>query len=156
MPADIHNEFQGEFESFDQIQKDIEALLNRCMKQIGRSEAVVDLTFVGEEEIQRLNRDFRQVDAVTDVLSFAMEEGDEEPTYERQEGEPELLGDIVICVPRALEQAEEFRHSTRREFGYLAVHGLLHLVGYDHLNPEDQQVMRAKEEELLGEAWGRD
>lgn len=156
MSAEIHNDFEGEFEDYAHLQDAIETLLNECLERIGRPDAIVDLTFVGEDEIQSLNREYRQVDAVTDVLSFALEEGGEEPSYLPEEGAPELLGDIIICVPRALEQASEYGHSNRRELGYLAVHGLLHLIGYDHLTPEDQRVMREKEEELLGEAWGRD
>lgn len=105
----------------------------------------VSLTFVSGGEIRELNRDYRNVDRVTDVLSF--------PQYEDlndigPEGEIPL-GDVVICVGRALEQAEEFGHSPQREIVYLFIHSICHLLGYDHMTEEDKKEMRAKEEEAM-------
>lgn len=111
----------------------------------------VDITIVDDAEIHTLNRDYRNVDRSTDVLSFALdEESEEEPEFV---GGPEehLLGDIVISAETAARQAEEFGHGLEREIVYLAVHGLLHLLGYDHMNDADKAVMRAKEEEALRE-----
>ena len=108
----------------------------------------VDITIVDDEEIHQLNRDYRNVDRPTDVLSFALDEDDEaEP--ELLEGQLHLLGDIIISAETATRQAEEFGHGLEREIVYLAVHGLLHLLGYDHMVEEDKVVMRAKEEEAL-------
>ena len=98
------------------------------------------------EEIQSLNRTYRKIDRVTDVLTF--------PAWEGQAilcPKDEYLGDIAICYERALEQAEEYNHSLERELAFLAVHGALHLLGYDHMEPEDEKRMLAKQEEILNE-----
>ncbi len=108
----------------------------------------VDITIVDDEEIHQLNRDYRGVDRPTDVLSFALDEDDEDEP-ELLEGQLHLLGDIIISAETATRQAEEFGHGLEREIVYLAVHGLLHLLGYDHMVEEDKVVMRAKEEEAL-------
>ena len=108
----------------------------------------VDITIVDDEEIHQLNRDYRNVDRPTDVLSFALDEDDEDEP-ELMEGQPHLLGDIIISAETATRQAEEFGHGLEREIVYLAVHGLLHLLGYDHMDEEDKVIMRAKEEEAL-------
>ena len=108
----------------------------------------VDITIVDDEEIHQLNRDYRNVDRPTDVLSFALEEDDEDEP-ELLEGQLHLLGDIIISAETATRQAEEFGHGLEREIVYLAVHGLLHLLGYDHMVEEDKVIMRAKEEEAL-------
>ena len=110
----------------------------------------VDITVVDDEEIHVLNRDYRNVDRSTDVLSFALDEDGGEP--ELIDGpEEHLLGDIIISAETAQRQADEFGHGLEREIVYLAVHGLLHLLGYDHMTDEDKAVMRAKEEEALRE-----
>ena len=108
----------------------------------------VDITIVDDEEIHQLNRDYRNVDRPTDVLSFALDEDDEDEP-ELMEGQPHRLGDIIISAETATRQAEEFGHGLEREIVYLAVHGLLHLLGYDHMVEEDKVIMRAKEEEAL-------
>lgn len=102
----------------------------------------VSFSVVDEDEIQDLNRDYRGVDAVTDVLSF--------PLFSREELEDgAILGDIVICSQRAREQANDFGHSYEREIVYLSVHSLLHLLGYDHEEEEDKAEMRALEKEVM-------
>ena len=125
--------------------------LNAVAKLHGLGEQEeVDITIVTDEEIHALNRDYRNVDRSTDVLSFALDEDGGEPELV---GGPEvhLLGDIIISAETAARQAEEFGHGLEREIVYLAVHGLLHLLGYDHMQEEDKVVMRAKEEEALRE-----
>lgn len=105
----------------------------------------VDVTLVDDERIHELNREYRGADRPTDVLSFALNEGDmSEPEAARL-----LLGDVIISAERALAQSREYDHSLAREICYLAVHGTLHLLGYDHGTPEDTAVMRQKEEEAL-------
>ncbi len=139
-----------------QISEELERLLTAGLNVVagmhGLSEQTeVDITIVDDEEIHMLNRDYRNVDRPTDVLSFALdEESAEEPELL---GGPEehLLGDIIISAETAFRQAEEFGHGLEREIVYLAVHGLLHLLGYDHMTDEDKAVMRAKEEEALRE-----
>lgn len=125
--------------------------LNAVAKLHGLGEhEEVDITIVTDEEIHTLNRDYRNVDRATDVLSFALDEDGGEPELV---GGPEvhLLGDIIISAETAARQAEEFGHGLEREIVYLAVHGLLHLLGYDHMQEEDKAIMRAKEEEALRE-----
>ncbi len=105
----------------------------------------VSVSFVTNEEIHELNRDYRGVDRPTDVLSFQM---DEEEVY----GEMDVvLGDIVISMEKALEQAEDFGHSLTREVVYLTVHSMFHLMGYDHMNEEEKAEMRGKEKAVLKE-----
>ena len=117
---------------------------------------VLELLFVSAEEIRALNAKERGVDAVTDVLSFPAMElvcGEaisSEEHGECVEGDRMYLGSVVICEERAREQAEEYGHSYARELGYLAVHGALHCLGYDHEREEDKRVMREKEEEIMG------
>ncbi len=108
-------------------------------------EAEIDLLFVDNEAIREMNREYRDKDSATDVLSFPMYEADEEIDDEDEI----LFGDIVISLERAQEQCEEYGHSLEREVMYLLVHGLLHLSGYDHMEEEEKKVMRAQEEKLL-------
>lgn len=116
----------------------------------------VELLFVDEEEIRRLNRELRQTDKVTDVLSFptldnikgkALKKKDYR--FDLDEENNLLIGSIAICEKRAREQAEEYGHSLSRELHYLTVHGIMHCLGYDHMTDEDKQEMREKEEEIL-------
>ena len=119
-----------------------------CLREEQLPEDVeVDLLFVDNEAIREMNLEYRDKDSATDVLSFPMYEPDEEIDDE----EEVLLGDIVISLERAQEQCEEYGHSLEREVMYLLVHGLLHLAGYDHMEEEDKEVMRAQEEKLLAQ-----
>ena len=104
-----------------------------------------DLTILIDtpERIQTLNRDFRHVDAVTDVLTFPAWEGEISLSADG------YLGDIMICYERAKEQAEAYGHSLERELSFLAVHGVLHLLGYDHMTEQDERVMREKQTAIL-------
>ncbi len=117
---------------------------------------VAEYLFVGEEEIQRLNREMRGVDKVTDVLSFPALSGIKGKKlskkafpYDSDEEGRLFLGSVVVCVKRAKEQAEEYGHSFERELRYLLVHGTLHCLGYDHEDEEEKKEMREKEEEIL-------
>ncbi|WP_299445794.1 rRNA maturation RNase YbeY [uncultured Phascolarctobacterium sp.] len=114
-------------------------------------DAEVDVTIVDDEEIHTLNRDYRGMDKPTDVLSFALDEDVEESEEPELIGGPEehLYGDIIISAETALRQAEEYGHSLEREMTYLAVHGMFHLLGYDHMTEEDKAVMRQHEEAAL-------
>ena len=109
--------------------------------------AEVSLMFTDDETIHEMNLEYRGIDRPTDVLSFALEEGEEEEIF----GGPEenLLGDIIISVETATRQAEEYGHSVEREMAFLALHGMLHLLGYDHMEEEERQEMRAQEEAIL-------
>lgn len=101
----------------------------------------VSVSFVSEDEIHSLNREFRDTDRATDVLSFPMEETDPRGVN--------ILGDIVLCRDVALRQAEEFGHSALREITYLTVHSFLHLMGYDHMEDDDKVEMRTMEKEIM-------
>jgi len=110
----------------------------------------LSVTFLTNELIQEINRDWRGKDAPTDVISFAFDEmGEEEMDFMLDEDEPRLLGDLVISVERCREQAADYGHSFERELGFLAIHGFLHLLGYDHMTPEDEAEMTARQEEVL-------
>lgn len=104
----------------------------------------VSLSLVTAEEIRELNQQYRGKDWATDVLSFPIEE-------QFQPEEEKMLGDIVISTEAVIEQAKEYEHSVEREIAYLFVHGLLHLLGYNHLEPEDKEKMRKVEEEILSQ-----
>ncbi|OUM99449.1 MAG: rRNA maturation RNase YbeY [Paenibacillaceae bacterium ZCTH02-B3] len=135
----------------------LERLLAETAAAEGVDNGVVSLTFTDDEGIRELNRRFRGVDAPTDVLSFPMREAGEEgpeafPAGEEAFEEEEPLGDIVISLPRALAQAEEYGHSAEREIGFLFVHGLLHLLGYDHDTEEREREMFSRQEAVLAKA----
>lgn len=124
-------------------------LLQTAAKLEDVEDGEVCITFVNNPEIQELNQTYRGKNEPTDVLSFPMYEADEEEIEVADEDEPLLLGDIVISIPRAQEQAEEYGHSFERELGFLAVHGFLHLLGYDHGTDEEEKLMFSKQEEIL-------
>ena len=109
----------------------------------------VSITFVDNERIHEINKEYRQKDAPTDVISFAMEEMGEGEIEIKGSDEPVVLGDIIISIDRTKEQANEYGHSYERELGFLAVHGFLHLLGYDHMNEDDERVMFSRQRELL-------
>lgn len=106
--------------------------------------AYVSIVFVSESEIQDLNRVYRGKDAVTDVISFAFEDNENHLPKDVR-----ILGDIYICIPRMKYQAEEYGHSEKRELSFLTVHGLLHLLGYDHMEKEEERVMFQLQDEIL-------
>lgn len=107
-------------------------------------DAEISVLITDADEIHELNRDYRHVDAPTDVLSFALNEGEDDLPEESKE-----LGDIVINKDRAIEQAKEYGHTKEREMAYLSVHGFLHILGYDHYDPDEKKAMRKAEEEIL-------
>ncbi len=111
----------------------------------------VSVTFVSNNRIQEINREYRHKDQPTDVISFALEEIGEDEVEIVGEELPRILGDIIISLDRAKEQAEEYNHSYSRELGFLALHGFLHLLGYDHISPEDEKEMFEKQKDLLEE-----
>ena len=122
----------------------LDAVIERTLKHESVSNAVFSIVFVGEEEIQNINREYRGIDKVTDVISFALEDN------ETSHSEVRVLGDIYVCIPRMKEQAKMYGHSQTRELAFLGVHGLLHLLGYDHMNKEDEKkIMFDLQDEIL-------
>ena len=111
----------------------------------------VSVTFVSNDKIQLINREYRHKDQPTDVISFAMEELGEGEMALMGLDMPRILGDIIISIPKAEEQAIEYGHSFIRELGFLIVHGFLHLLGYDHQTEEQEQMMFSRQKEILDE-----
>ena len=139
---------QTEVEISEEIIELAKIAINKILEieQI-ENDGEISLLIVDSEEIKSINKEFRGKDEVTDVLSF--------PQYEKLFKEVDkteylVIGDIVICAKRAMQQAVEYNHGIEREFAYLVVHGMYHLIGLDHINKEDKKVMREKEEIVLG------
>jgi probable rRNA maturation factor len=109
----------------------------------------VSITLVSDARIRRLNRDHRGVDAVTDVLSFPLEGGEDD--FVTPGDQPRHLGDVAVAFGRALAQAEAYGHAPERELAYLTVHGVLHLLGFDHESDAERAAMRAREEAILAD-----
>ncbi len=143
--------------SYNQIKEKVnEELLRKVVQTVLtlegiRHEVDVYITLTNNEEIHKINREYRAVDRPTDVLSFPMYEREEiEKLREEKKDEiEEILGDIIISIPKTKEQAEEYGHSYERELAYLTTHGMLHLLGYDHMIEEEKAVMREHEEAVL-------
>jgi len=129
----------------------VEELLRNAVEQVMMAEAIdypaeLSLLITGDETVRELNQTYRQIDSTTDVLAFALQEGDDFP------GDPEgplQLGEVIISCPQAVRQAEDRGHSLERELVVLAIHGMLHLLGYDHENDEDAQVMVDRESQVI-------
>ena len=112
-----------------------------------------NITVVGRQKIKQMNNEYRGVNKVTDVLSFPMLDTFEFTGVEmRDDSVTTDLGDIVICKSRAIEQAKEYGHSYEREFCFLALHGFLHILGYDHIQKEDEKIMFALQDKILKKA----
>lgn len=124
----------------------LESVINRVFEHEKVENACCSILFIGNEEIRKINREARGIDKVTDVISFALEDGEE-----KKLSPVRILGDIYISIPRMKEQAKEYGHSEKRELSFLVVHGLLHLLGYDHMKKEDESVMFSLQEEILNE-----
>lgn len=134
-----------------------EKLIKKVVKGVLEEENVlievdVYITLTNNEEIHKINKEYRNVDRPTDVLSFPMYEREEIKSLKNGVDDKieKILGDIIISVEKVREQANEYGHSFERELAYLATHGMLHLLGYDHMIEEEKVVMRKREEEILG------
>ncbi|WP_424162792.1 rRNA maturation RNase YbeY [Bacillus amyloliquefaciens] len=137
--------------SADALQE-VEKLLQFAAEKEGvQDQAEVSVTIVTNDEIREINRDYRGKDTPTDVISFALEEEGEDEVEIVGADMPPVLGDIIISADRTKEQAEEYGHSFMRELGFLAVHGFLHLLGYDHMTKEEEEEMFSKQKDLLDE-----
>ncbi len=123
------------------VMRAMELSIETCLERQGLAGSEVSLSIVDDREMHELNLRYRNVDRTTDVLSFPLEE-------ERPKG-PCLLGDIVVSAPKARQQAEEYGHSLLREMSFLVVHGTLHLLGYDHMTPEEDLEMQRLQEDVL-------
>lgn len=126
--------------------KYLDKVIKRVLKHENVKNACFSIIFVDENEIQEINKEYRGIDKVTDVISFALEDNEDSIHSDMR-----ILGDIYICIPRAEEQANNYGHSMKRELAFLTVHGLLHLLGYDHMKKEDEEEMFALQELILNE-----
>ncbi len=147
----------GENKKFCEL---IEMIVDKCFEEekISNSNMYLNVILTNPNHIRSLNKQFRNIDKETDVLSFPMFEKDEIESIINnskqkksvfQKDAQEVLGDIVISIPRVEEQAKEYGHSVQRELAYMVVHGFYHVMGYDHMNDEEKNIMRAKEENIL-------
>lgn len=126
----------------------IEKVISEALRYEGVNDNTeVSVAIVDNEEIRKINNKFRNIDRATDVLSFPLIDFDNESLPD--DGSKIYLGDIIISIERAKEQAKEYGHSIDREIGFLTAHSMLHLLGYDHMVPEEEKEMFAKQEEIL-------
>lgn len=123
---------------------ELKDLLEKTCNDEKLGDGEFNVIIVDEDKIHDLNKNYRGIDRVTDVISFALED---DRTFNLENYR--MLGDIYICLEKARSQALEYGHSFKRELSFLAIHGLLHLLGYDHMNSEDEKIMFDKQEEVL-------
>ena len=135
---EIINEYNGEIK-YDFLPK----IIDKCLEMEHVENAVFSIIFIDDEKMHELNKTYRDIDRTTDVLSFAYEDNEKEKTDIR------MLGEIFVSIPKMKGQAIEYGHSETRELSFLVVHGILHLLGYDHMVEEDKKIMRKKEEKVL-------
>ena len=126
--------------------KELDNIIKFACEHLDIKNPLLNIVIVDNNKIQEINREYRNKDAVTDVISFAFEE-----VNDIEYDDIRFLGEIYISYERCVSQAQDYGHSIKREFCYLAVHGLLHLLGYDHMTAEDKKEMRTLEEEILNE-----
>lgn len=148
-----------EFLDIEENEEYKELILNvvrECFKteHLENANMYLNVILTNPENIRKANKEYRNIDKETDVLSFPMFEKDEIEVIILKSKEEkiqinEVLGDIIVSIPKVKEQAIEYGHSTTRELAYMIVHGFYHVMGYDHMNEEEKQVMREKEENVL-------
>ena len=121
-------------------------VLDYTLEHEKATNGIFSIIFVNDEEIQQINREYRGIDRITDVISFAFEDN-----QDLMYNDIRMLGDIYICIPQMKRQAVDYGHSEKRELSFLAVHGLLHLLGYDHMKKEDEIKMFSLQELILND-----
>lgn len=152
----MHNIAEINFLDIDENQEyveEINKILEKCFKEekLEDTNLYISITLTNEKNIKKLNNQYRHIDKETDVLSFPMFEKEEleEIIKDKSSIVEDVLGDVIISIPRVEEQAEEYGHSFQRELAYMVVHGFYHLMGYDHIEEKDKEKMRPKEEKIL-------
>lgn len=136
--VNLCNEFEFDF--------NVSKLVKKIAKKIAKVEKIkgkyfLSIILVNSDEIHKMNKEYRNIDRPTDVISFAAIDGEEEL--------PEEMGDIFICYEKIIEQAKNYGHSEYREFSFLVTHGIYHLLGYDHMTETDEKIMFTKQEKIL-------
>ena len=148
MPMEL--DFVSQVDGFDEYEGIYLSLLEKTLKHLKLNfEPIVSVSLVDDKFIHQLNRDYRKIDRPTDVISFAFLDNEDDRDAQLHGQGIVCLGDIYISVDRAKAQAEEYGHSLNRELSFLFVHGILHLLGYDHMTPEEEKVMFALQDEIL-------
>ena len=142
-------DFISNYKEYEEYEEIYSLLVDKTFKHLKlKFDPIISVSLVDNEFIHQINRDYRGIDRPTDVISFAfLDNEDRNAVYKSKD--PVCLGDIYISVDKAKEQAEEYGHSLKRELSFLFVHGLLHLLGYDHMIEEEKKEMRAREEAIL-------
>lgn len=125
---------------------ELDKLIDYTLKKMNVENAIMNVIIVSLDEIHKINKEYRGIDRPTDVISFALED---DHTFINLEYR--VLGDIYICLDKAKEQALEYGHSLKREISFLTVHGILHLLGYDHMKEDEEKIMFNLQEEILNE-----
>ena len=146
MELDFNSKFP-EFDQYEDIYLELMKITFSTLKI--KCDPIVSVSFVGNKYIHKINKKYRQIDRPTDVISFAFLDAEE--SYDKilySQGHV-VLGDIYISIDKAKEQAEEYQHNLNRELCFLFIHGLLHLLGYDHMKKEDEEVMFALQDQIL-------
>ena len=145
MVIDFLNQGPVAFDEYEDIFNDF---YSKIFKELNlKGEFITDVTIVDNKTIHKINREYRNVDRPTDVISFAFLD---EKSERELKGGPTNLGQIIISYEKAIEQAKEYEHSLRREMVFLFVHGMLHLLGYDHMNEDDEKIMFGLQNKILG------
>ena len=136
-------------EDFNNYEEIYSYLIEKAFKVLNLSfDPVVSVSFIDNEEIHKINKEYRKIDRPTDIISFAFLDN-EDRAKEYASGMPVILGDVYISLDKADEQAKEYGHSMKRELCFLFVHGLLHLLGYDHMTKEDEEIMFPLQDKIL-------
>ena len=141
--VEFFNEYKKPVEELDLL-KDF---INYALEKLQLKNVMFNVIIVDNESIHKINKEYRNIDRETDVITFALEDNEEV-----NEEEHRLLGDVCISVDKAKSQALEYGHTIKREICFLAVHGFLHLLGFDHMNKHDEEIMFSKQELILNEA----
>lgn len=140
-------------EENEEYNKIIHTVIKKCFEEEGldKLKIYINIILTNPEEIRKINKEYRNIDKETDCLSFPMFEKEEieELIKEKEQVTLDILGDVVVSIERVYEQAEEYNHSFERELAYMVVHGFYHLMGYDHMEEEEKNIMRQKEENIL-------
>ncbi len=126
--------------------EEVEKFINFALKKLELDNVVFNVIIIDNEEIHKINKEYRGIDRPTDVISFALEDDDSFVQLDKR-----ILGDIYISIDKAKEQAKEYGHKLLRELCFLTIHGILHLLGYDHMTEEDEKVMFGLQERILSE-----
>ena len=144
-------DFQTTFSELSSFEEEYKRLLEKTLHHLNvGDDVIVSVSFVDNEFIHQMNRAYRHIDRPTDVISFAFLDGEADPLdLLKNNASPVCLGDIYISIEKARQQAEEYGHPLKRELQFLFVHGLLHLLGFDHMTEEDEKAMFALQDEIL-------